>query len=122
MSALQAKQGIGGFTGTECLDRTVMRQNVGPFLGHVHWRGGTSSQGVPERSTGPRKDTDRGLIRTSRQQGRTRSGAPTSPTCGPAKAGCISPSSSTCSQDGWLAGQQAIGCIATWLLPPCAKL
>jgi putative transposase len=47
--------------------------------------------------------------------------APTSPTCGPAKAGCISPSSSTCSHAGWLVGQQATGCIATWLLPLCAK-
>src|SRR5437762_7072888 len=30
-------RGIGGFTATECLDRTVTRQNVRPFLGHVHW-------------------------------------------------------------------------------------
>ena len=42
-------------------------------------------------------------------------------TCGPAKAGCTWPSSSTCSQDGSLAGRQASGCIATWLLPLCAK-
>ena len=78
-------------------------------------------------SSGPRTAITPGrsrrtcLIRTSRQQGPTRSGAPTSPTCGPAKVGCISPSSSTCSHAGWLAGQQATGCIATWLLPLCAK-
>ena len=42
-------------------------------------------------------------------------------TCGPVKVGCISPSSSTCSHAGWLAGQPATGCIATWLLPLCAK-
>ena len=42
-------------------------------------------------------------------------------TCRPAKAGCISPSLSTCSHDGWLAGQQVTGCIATWLLPLCTK-
>lgn len=39
-------------------------------------------------------------IRTSRQRGQTRSGAPTCPTCGPAKAGYISPLSSTCSHAG----------------------
>ena len=48
-------------------------------------------------------------IRTSRQQDPTRSGAPTSPTCGPAKAGCISLLSSTCSHVGSSAGQQATG-------------
>src|ERR1700694_292307 len=47
MPALQVTRGIGGFTGTECLDRTVTRQNVRPFLGHVHWRGETSPRGVP---------------------------------------------------------------------------
>src|SRR3954451_4232038 len=52
-------------------------------------------------------------IRTSRQQGPTRSGAPTSPTCGPAKAGYISPLSSTCSHAASSAGQQATGCIGT---------
>ena len=51
----------------------------------------------------------------------TRSGAPTSPMSGPAKAGCTSPSLSTCLHAGSLAGQPATGCIATWLLPPCAK-
>jgi hypothetical protein len=37
------------------------------------------------------------------------------------KAGCISPSLSTGLHAGSLAGQQTTGCIATWLLPPCAK-
>ena len=78
-------------------------------------------------SSGPRTAITLGrsrrtcLIRTSRQQGPTRSGAPTSPTSGPAKVGCISPSSSTCSHAGSSAGQQATGCIATWLSPLCAK-
>src|SRR5829696_10113393 len=31
---------------TECLDRTVTRQNVRPFLGHGHRRGRTPPQGV----------------------------------------------------------------------------
>ena len=53
--------------------------------------------------------------------GPTKSGGPTSPMSGPAKAGCTWPSLSTCSQDGWSAGQPATGCIASWLLPPCAK-
>ena len=60
-------------------------------------------------------------IRTSPQQRPTRSGAPTSPMSGPAKAGCTLPSLSTCSHAGSLAGQPATGCIATWLLPLCAK-
>ena len=47
--------------------------------------------------------------------------APISPMSGPAKAGCTLPSLSTCSHAGLLAGQQATGCIATWLLPLCAK-
>jgi putative transposase len=47
--------------------------------------------------------------------------SPASPMCGPAKAGSTSPSLSTCSHAGSLAGQQATGCIATWLLPLCAK-
>ena len=47
--------------------------------------------------------------------GPERSGAPTSPTCGPAKVGCILLSSSTCSHAGSSAGQPAIGYIATWL-------
>src|SRR3954447_26646489 len=46
-------------------------------------------------------------IRTSRHQGPTRSGAPTSPTCGPAKAGWTSPSLSTCSHAGSLVDYQA---------------
>ena len=60
-------------------------------------------------------------IRTSRQPGPTRNGAPTSPTSGPAKAGCTLPSSSTCSPAGSSAGPPATGCTATWLSPLCAK-
>jgi putative transposase len=41
--------------------------------------------------------------------------------CGPAKAGCTSPLSSTCSPAGSSAGQQATGWIGTWLSPLCAK-
>jgi len=48
-------------------------------------------------------------------------GRRTSPTCGPTKAGCISPLSSTCSHAESSAGQPATGCIATWLSPLCAK-
>ena len=40
---------------------------------------------------------------------------------GPAKAGCISPLLSTCSHAGSSAGQQATGCIGTWLSSLCAK-
>ena len=39
-------------------------------------------------------------------------------TCGPAKAGCISPLSSTA---GSSAGQQVTDCIGIWLSPLCAK-
>ena len=61
------------------------------------------------------------LDQASRQRRPTRSGAPTSPTCGPAKAGCISPLSSTYSRAGSSAGQRVIGCIGIWLWPLCAK-
>ena len=59
-------------------------------------------------------------IRTSRRPGPTGSGVPTSPTCGPAKAGCTSLLSSTCSPAGSSAGQQPTGCIGTWLSLLCA--
>jgi putative transposase len=37
------------------------------------------------------------------------------------REGCISPLSSTCSHVGSSAGQQATGCIGTWLSPLCGK-
>ena len=37
------------------------------------------------------------------------------------REGWLYPSSSTCSHAGSLAGQQATGCTATWLSPPCVK-
>jgi hypothetical protein len=46
----------GDFTGTGYLDRTVKRQRVRPFLGHMQRRGETSPFGVPARPTGPGKD------------------------------------------------------------------
>lgn len=60
-------------------------------------------------------------IRTSRRHDRTRNGAPISPMSGPAKAGYISPSLSTCSHAGSSAGLRATGCIGIWLSPPSAR-
>ena len=47
MAALQARECLGGSADTECLDRTVTRQNVMPFSGHMHRRGRTSPRGAP---------------------------------------------------------------------------
>ena len=57
---------------------------------------------------------------TSQRPGRTRSGAPTSRTCGPARAGSTSPSSSTCSPGASSAGQPAIGFTRNWHCRLCA--
>ena len=46
--------------------------------------------------------------------------APTSPTCGPARAGSTSPSSSTCSPGASSAGQPAIGFTRNWHCRLCA--
>ena len=77
-----------------------------------------ADHGQPSRLANRAKPARSGLHRNSARQ---EVGAPTSPMSGPAKAGCTSPSLSTCSHAGSLAGQQATGCIATWLLPLCAK-
>ena len=60
--------------------------------------------------------------RTSRRRPRTRSGAWTYPMSGPAKAGCTSPWSSTCSHARWSAGRSVTGCTAAWLSPRSARL
>lgn len=60
MCALQVRSTEEWLRRTGCLDRTVKRQNVRPFLGHMHRRGKTPPRGVPGRPTGPRKDTASG--------------------------------------------------------------
>ena len=61
----------------------------------------TASTLVRSRQTSP--------TRISRQRPRTRNGASTSPMSGPAKAGCTSPSSSTCSPGASSVGPSATG-------------
>ena len=57
--------------------------------------------------------------RTSRPSAPTRRGARISPTCGGGRAGCISPSSSTCSPGAWSAGPSAIACTRNGRSPRC---
>src|SRR6266852_2063608 len=74
--------GSGDFTGTGYLDRTVKRQRVRPFLGHMQRRGETSPFGVPGRPTGPGKDNSSG--RSMRGSGRRgHFAAPDPPAAGP---------------------------------------
>ena len=58
------------------------------------------------------------LDRTSQRPGRK--SVSTSPTCGPARAGSTSPSSSTCSPGASSAGQPAIGFTRNWHCRLCA--
>jgi HTH-like domain len=61
-----------------------------------------ADHGQPSRLAGRCETARSGL----HQPGLTRNGAPASPRFGPAKAGCTSPSSSTCSPAGWSAGDR----------------
>ena len=82
-------------------------------------RSGGSSE--PPTASTPGRSRRTCSTRTSRRLGPTRNGAPTSPTSGPAKDGCIWPSSSTCSPAASSAGPSATGCTAIWRWRPCAK-
>lgn len=95
--------------------RTARLMRSGAGLG----RSGGSS--APPTATTPGRSRRTCSIRTSRQPGPPRNGAPTSPTSGRVKGGCTSPSSSTCSPAGSSAGPPAIGCTGIWCSPPCAK-
>src|SRR3954447_24672958 len=51
IAALRLVECLGDPTGTGCMDKTVTRQSVRPFSGHMQWRGGTSPRRVPGRPT-----------------------------------------------------------------------
>jgi HTH-like domain len=74
-------------------------------------RGRSGASGRPPTVSIPSRSPPISFAKTSTQRGRTRSGAPTSPTSGPARAGCTLPSSSTYSAGASSAGQPAIGSI-----------
>ena len=85
------------------------------------WAQGSGSGGSSDHRQPPAFRSPRTFwTRTSQRPGRTRSGAPTSPTCGPARAGSTSPSSSTCSPGASSAGQPAIGFTRNWHCRLCA--
>ena len=99
---------------------TVGRRRIARLMrdnGLRDGRGGGSNE--PPTAITPGRSRPTCSIRTSRQRGPTRSGAPTSPMSGPAKVGCTSPSSSTYSHAGSSAGRRATGRMATWLSPLC---
>ncbi len=72
----------------------------------------------PSRLAGRAQPARSGLHRNGARQEVGRRHLPMS---GPAKVGCTSPLSLTCSHAGSSVGRPAIGCIATWPSPLCAK-